>query len=122
MNAAVGPGTMESATDRSPAEIYEVVDDVRLHRLQPAGTDVYPVPIVLVPSLLSKWYVFDLHPARTMAGFLRDHQYDVWVVDWGKPRCSVPATSGSWQATRLGMCCGQLSPPGWQRVPENRSE
>lgn len=73
-----------SATGRSSADTRDVVAGVRLHRLNPRG-DVYPVPVVLVPSLLSKWYVFDLHPGRSFAAFLRDHNYDVWVVDWEKP-------------------------------------
>ncbi len=90
MSAVMGEGTVESGKGRSPADIYAVMDDVRLHRLRPTHEELYPVPIVLVPSLLSKWYVFDLHPARTMAGFLRDHSYDVWVVDWGKPRRKRP--------------------------------
>ncbi len=75
---------------RSPAEVYDVVDGMRLHRLHATSEEQYPVPIVLVPSLLSKWYVFDLHPARSMAAFLRDHQYDVWVVDWAKPHRKRP--------------------------------
>lgn len=90
MSAILGNGKAESVKGRSPADIYAVVDNVRLHRLRPTHDEQYPVPVVLVPSLLSKWYVFDLHQARTMAGFLRDHQYDVWVVDWGKPRKRRP--------------------------------
>jgi polyhydroxyalkanoate synthase len=78
------------ARRRSPAEIYDVVDGVKLHRLTAKGEDQYPVPIVLVPSLLSKWYVFDLHPDRSMAAFLRDHRYDVWMVDWPKPARQRP--------------------------------
>jgi polyhydroxyalkanoate synthase len=69
MSEVVGQHTAETGSSRSPADIYHIADDVRLHRLRPATGDLYPVPIVLVPSLLSKWYVFDLHPARTMAGF-----------------------------------------------------
>jgi polyhydroxyalkanoate synthase len=93
MSEVVGQHTAETGSSRSPADIYHIADDVRLHRLRPATGDLYPVPIVLVPSLLSKWYVFDLHPARTMAGFLRDHLYDVWVVDWGKPYRKRPTPS-----------------------------
>ncbi len=75
---------------RSPSETIELSDGVRLHHLDAAPGDQYPVPIVLVPSLLSKYQVFDIHPARSMAGFLRDHQFDVWIVDWGKPRRKRP--------------------------------
>lgn len=69
---------------RSPAEIVEVSEGVRLHRISSSG-EAFPVPVVLVPSLLSKWYVFDLHPERSLAGFLRDHDFDVWAVEWAEP-------------------------------------
>jgi polyhydroxyalkanoate synthase len=80
-------GTTEStgrSSRRSPAEILEVSEGVRLHRIRPAG-ETFPIPVVLVPSLLSKWYVFDLHPERSLAGFLRDHEFDVWAVEWAEP-------------------------------------
>jgi polyhydroxyalkanoate synthase len=80
-------GTAESAERsslRSSAEIFEVSEGVRLHRIRPSG-ETFPIPVVLVPSLLSKWYVFDLHPERSLAGFLRDHEFDVWAVEWADP-------------------------------------
>ena len=42
MNTATEPTT---ATRRSPAEVYDVVDGVRLHRLTSTSEDQYPVPI-----------------------------------------------------------------------------
>ena len=83
-------GTQTASKHRSPAEIIDLSDGVRLRHLDPAPGDQYTVPIVLVPSLLSKYQVFDIHPARSMAGFLRDHQFDVWIVDWGTPRRKRP--------------------------------
>lgn len=52
---------------RSPSETIELSDGVRLHHLEAAPGDHYPVPVVIVPSLLSKYQVFDVHPARSMA-------------------------------------------------------
>lgn len=77
--------SMEEPSLRSAAEVFEVSEGIRLHRITDAGSETYPVPVVLVPSLLSKWYVFDLHPERSLAGFLRDHQFDVWAVEWAEP-------------------------------------
>ena len=80
------PDAEAVAEHRSPADIIQIADDARVHRLRHPNPDSrYPVPILLVPSLLSKWYVFDLHPDRSLAGFLRDHDYDVWVADMGRP-------------------------------------
>ena len=55
----------ETTSFRSPADVIEVTDGVKLHHLHPTSEETYPIPIVLVPSLLSKWYVFDLHPQRS---------------------------------------------------------
>lgn len=74
----------EPSSLRSPAQIFEVSEGVRLHRISPTG-ERFPIPVVLVPSLLSKWYVFDLHPERSLAGFLHDHEFDVWAVEWAEP-------------------------------------
>lgn len=70
---------------RSPSDLYEVSEGVRLHRLHAVTEETHPIPVVLVPSLLSKWYIFDVHPARSLAAFLRDHGYDVWAIEWGEP-------------------------------------
>lgn len=97
MNAISLFPTKASGGARSPAELIPIADDVRLVHLDPAeqaeDLEPFPVPIVLVPSLLSQWYVFDLHPHRTLAGFLRDHGLDVWVVDWGRPYSQRPTPS-----------------------------
>ena len=58
----------ERSKHRSPAEVIDLSDGVRLHHLDPAPGDQYPVPIVLVPSLLSKYQVFDIHLARSHGG------------------------------------------------------
>jgi len=75
---------------RSPADAIAIADDARVIHLEPSRDELYPVPILMVPSLLSRWYVFDLHPHRTLGGFLRDHGFDVWIADMGPPRRGRP--------------------------------
>ena len=113
-NAAQRPET------RSPATTVDVADGVRLVHLDPMTEDTFPVPIVLVPSLLSQWYVFDLHPHRTMAGWLRDHEFDVWIVDWGRPDSHRPTPGfdtyvDRYLATALDIVTGH-SPAGQATV------
>ncbi len=89
MTAPAAPAPAD--TGRSAADVIEIVDDVRVHRLHhPVPERRYPVPVLLVPSLLSKWYVFDLHPRRSLAGYLRDHDFDVWIADMGRPNRKRP--------------------------------
>ena len=100
----------ETASFRSPADVVEVTDGVRLHHLHPTSEETYPIPIVLVPSLLSKWYVFDLHPQRSLAAFLRAKLFSRFMEEhlgWLKwrnstvfPRSPRGGPPRHWEQTR----------------------
>ena len=47
--------------------------------------DVYRTPILLVPSMINRWYVLDLMPERSLVAWLADKGHDVFVIDWGTP-------------------------------------
>lgn len=42
-------------------------------------------PLLLVHSLVSRSYVFDLVPGNSAVEFLRDAGFDVYLIDWGVP-------------------------------------
>lgn len=42
-------------------------------------------PILLVPSLINRWYVLDLVPGRSLVEYLVEQGHDVFVLDWGAP-------------------------------------
>ncbi len=42
-------------------------------------------PVLLVPSLINRWYVLDLRPSASLAGALVEAGLDVWCLDWGVP-------------------------------------
>jgi polyhydroxyalkanoate synthase len=44
-----------------------------------------PIPIVLIPPLMVRPYIFDLRPDHSMVRLLRNAGYDVYVVDFGVP-------------------------------------
>jgi polyhydroxyalkanoate synthase len=45
----------------------------------------YRTPILLVPSLINRWYILDLQPGRSFAEWLVGRGHDVYVIDWGTP-------------------------------------
>ncbi|MBL8682988.1 MAG: alpha/beta fold hydrolase [Myxococcales bacterium] len=57
----------------------------RLERIapDPSVKSAGRTPVLLVPSLINRWYVLDLHPAGSVVATLRDAGLDVWVLDWG---------------------------------------
>jgi polyhydroxyalkanoate synthase len=48
-------------------------------------TPMHPTPIILVPPLMVRPYVFDLRPDHSMVRTLRNAGYDVYIVDLGVP-------------------------------------
>jgi polyhydroxyalkanoate synthase len=99
------------------------------------GTDVHrvtfarhPTPLVLIPPLMVRPYVYDLRPEHSMVRTLRNAGFDVYVVDFGVPdrsdegvrlddyvldyvpRCVDAAleTSRAEQVTLAGYCMGGI--------------
>ncbi len=59
---------------------------LRLFHYKPQVDEVYRVPILLVMSLVSRSYIFDLTPGQSLVEFLLRQGYDVYMIDWGEPR------------------------------------
>jgi polyhydroxyalkanoate synthase len=45
----------------------------------------YATPILLVPSLINRWYVLDLGSGRSLIEWLVSQGHDVFCIDWGTP-------------------------------------
>lgn len=59
-----------------------------LHRFRAAAGAPEPAnrpPVLLVPSLINRWYVLDLRPGASLARALVDAGFDVFCLDWGVP-------------------------------------
>jgi polyhydroxyalkanoate synthase len=58
----------------------------RLERVVPRPEGLLGrTPVLLVPSLINRAYVLDLHPRGSMLRALRDAGIDAWMLDWGVP-------------------------------------
>jgi polyhydroxyalkanoate synthase len=99
---------------------------LELHHYRPVCDEIYRVPLVLVMSLVSKAFIFDLGPGQSLVEFLLKKGYDVYLIDWGVPRpedkrlrledyvldflpeCTarIAADSGEQDLTMLGYCMG----------------
>jgi polyhydroxyalkanoate synthase len=56
----------------------------RLLRFTPAHRR-FARPILLVPSLINRWYVLDLGPGRSLIEWLVAQGHEVYCIDWGTP-------------------------------------
>src|SRR5687768_15741904 len=49
------------------------------------GTRPSSAPVLLVPSLINRWYILDLRESASLARALLDAGLDVYLLDWGTP-------------------------------------
>ena len=83
----------------APKDVVMTRGKLQVARLRPRsdeeyelGTDTFevrrgrfPVPVLLIPPLMVRPYVYDLRPDHSMARTLRDRGYDVFILDFGVP-------------------------------------
>lgn len=56
----------------------------RVYRFRnPDGRRDDAEPILLVPSLINRWYVMDLRPGHSLVEALVEAGFDVYAIDWG---------------------------------------
>jgi polyhydroxyalkanoate synthase len=77
--APKGPATVGS----TPHQVVWTENKWRLLRFGRASA--FRTPVLLVPSLINRWYVLDLGPGRSLIEWLVAQGHDVLCIDWGTP-------------------------------------
>ncbi|HEY0427376.1 MAG TPA: alpha/beta fold hydrolase [Pyrinomonadaceae bacterium] len=67
----------------TPSEIIYREDKVSVLHYLPTTKTTEPIPIVLVPSLINKYYILDLVQGKSYVEFLTAQGFSVYLVDWG---------------------------------------
>jgi polyhydroxyalkanoate synthase len=118
----------EPNVGQTPKDLIYSQGTLNLYRYRPTTDEVYRVPVLLVMSLVSKAYIFDLTPGLSMVEFLLNQGFDVFMIDWGEPRPEdhdlnmdsyaldlIPAcveqvqqATGEQDVTVVGYCMGGL--------------
>ncbi|MBV8361240.1 MAG: alpha/beta fold hydrolase [Deltaproteobacteria bacterium] len=118
--------TEDPAVAQTPKDTIYRRGTLELHHYRPMTDEIYRVPLVLVMSLVSKAFIFDLGPGQSLVEFLVKKGYDVYLVDWGVPRledrglklddyvldflpdCAarIAAECGEHDLTMIGYCMG----------------
>jgi len=71
---SVGPTPRDTVLEDGTASLY------RFRSTSPTG-----LPVLLVPSMINRWYVMDLRPGVSLANALVEEGLDTWLLDWGIP-------------------------------------
>jgi poly[(R)-3-hydroxyalkanoate] polymerase subunit PhaC len=77
---------------RGPATPYHVLDEGPLARLilYPSTKPGMNKPLVIVASLINRYYVMDLLPELSVIALLTARGFDVYVLDWKSPGADGP--------------------------------
>ena len=101
---------------------------LKLHHYTPLADSVYRVPVLIVTSLVNQPYILDLVPGQSMVEYLLRQGYDVYLIEWGRPRrehkdltiedhvldrlpeciAKVQEDSGEGEVSIIGYCVGGL--------------
>jgi polyhydroxyalkanoate synthase len=68
----------------TPHSVVWTENKWRLLRFAPAQPR-FKRPVLLVPSLINRWYVLDLGPTRSLIEWLVMQGHEVFCIDWGTP-------------------------------------
>ncbi|MBU3739201.1 MAG: alpha/beta fold hydrolase, partial [Rhodoferax sp.] len=89
---------------------------LKVHHYHPQCDEVYRVPVLIVTSLVNQPYILDLVPGQSMVEFLLKQGYDVYMVEWGRPRQSHKhLTLEDHVLDRLPACVDQVLRHSGQR-------
>jgi polyhydroxyalkanoate synthase len=92
-------GTAPAGRNAARSEVVFSRGKLTLHRVKPLTDDQFdigtetlpvsfdrlPVPLVLIPPLMVRPYVYDLRPDHSFVRTLRNAGFDVFVIDFGVP-------------------------------------
>jgi polyhydroxyalkanoate synthase len=72
---------------RTPYDVVHRAGKVQVRGYRhPAGDrQRYELPVLLIPPLMVKPFIFDLHPGRSLVRYLLERGFRVYLVDFGEP-------------------------------------
>ncbi|HEY6033035.1 MAG TPA: hypothetical protein VIV58_02215, partial [Kofleriaceae bacterium] len=71
-----------AAVGVTPHSVVWTENKWKLMRFAPAQPK-FATPILMVPSLINRWYVLDLGPTRSLIEWLVAQGHEVFCIDWG---------------------------------------
>lgn len=71
---------------RSPKSVLMTHGTLKLVHFRARTEQVYRVPLLVVSSIINQPTILDLMPGQSMVEFLLDAGFDVYMVEWGRPR------------------------------------
>ena len=96
------------------AKLYRFIGSAAGH----GGPRTIARPILLVPSLINRWYVLDLRPGASLVEALISPRagFDVWLLDWGTPEAEDRYLDWDAVLRRLGRAARRVQRETQQQI------
>lgn len=69
----------------TPREVIYSESSIKLYRFTPVKKNLKKTPVLMVPSLILKYYILDLMKGHSLIEHLVNNGYDTYLLDWGTP-------------------------------------
>jgi len=70
---------------RTPSDVAYGEHRLQLLHYRPLVERPSPIPLLIVPSLISRYYLLDLAPGKSLVEALLRQGLDIYLLDWGAP-------------------------------------
>jgi polyhydroxyalkanoate synthase len=78
-------GSAPATLAQTPAEVVSTENKLRLLHYRSDVKRESTVPLLIVPSLINRYYLLDLMPGQSLVEYLVGRGIDVYMLDWGVP-------------------------------------
>jgi polyhydroxyalkanoate synthase subunit PhaC len=85
---------------QTPRDIFTLEGGAKLYRF--GGAKSVGKPLLLIPSMINRWYVLDLRAGASLVEALVSAGFDVWCLDWGIPEAEDRYLDWEMVIARLG--------------------
>ncbi|HNB72687.1 MAG TPA: alpha/beta fold hydrolase [Acidobacteriota bacterium] len=70
---------------KTPSKVVYRENKLRVLYYLPKVKKTHSVPILIVNSLINKYYILDLMPGKSYVEYLANQGFRVYMIDWGEP-------------------------------------